>query len=272
MLDVDYAHLFFTLPKQFRIWILYNRKKLLDVLFKSVREALLDYTQKRGYKPGIVMVMHTFGADIKWLPHLHVIFTMGGMNLNMTRWTGRNKLRRSALMPIYRYKFLTYFKEAFAEEGFITPKEYAHITSKESLNSWLSQFHNTYWHIHVGDSLKEADPFIKYLSKYTKRPVIAESRILSCTEKEVTFEYLDKKAKIKKILIMPIRIFLKRLLRHIPDINYRMIRQAGIFANRVSKSTLAKAREFLGQKKKKYKKNYIPRYDNEKLSLRPNEM
>ena len=69
------------------------------------------------------------------------------------------------------------------------------------------------------------DPFIKYLSKYTKRPVIAESRILSCTEKEVTFEYLDKKAKIKKILIMPIRIFLKRLLRHIPDINYRMIRQ-----------------------------------------------
>ena len=254
ILDVDYAHLFFTLPKQFRIWILYNRKKLLDVLFKAVREALLDYTQKRGYKPGIVMVMHTFGADIKWLPHLHVIFTMGGMNLNTTRWTGRNKLRRSALMPIYRYKFLTYFKEAFAEEGFITPKEYAHITSKESLNSWLSQFHNTYWHIHVGDSLKEADPFIKYLSKYTKRPVIAESRILSCTEKEVTFEYLDKKAKIKKILIMPIRIFLKRLLRHIPDINYRMIRQAGIFANRVSKSTLAKAREFLGQKKKKYKK------------------
>ena len=254
MLDVEYAHLFFTLPQEFRIWILYNRKILLDVLFRAVRETLLDYTQKRGYKPGIIMVMHTFGADIKWIPHLHVIFTMGGMNLNMTKWIRKNKLQKNALMPMYRYRFLKYFAEAFSKEDFIIPKEYAHINTKETLTSWLSQFHNTYWHVHLGDSLKMADPFVKYLSKYTKRPVIAESRIISCSKKEVIFEYMDKKAKAKKTVTMPIRIFLKRLLRHIPDINYRMIRQAGIFANRVSKSILAKARELLGQKKKTLKK------------------
>ncbi len=254
MLDVDYAHLFFTLPQEFRIWIAYNRKKLPDVLFKATREALLDYSQKRGYKPGIIMVMHTFGADIKWLPHLHVIFTMGGMNLNMTKWVKKHNLHENALMSMYRYRFLKYFKLAFEEEGFITPKEYARIKSKETLNSWLTQFYNTYWHIGIGDTLKEADPFIKYLSRYTKRPVIAESRIISCSEKEVVFEYFDKKAKAKKVIKMPIRKFLKRLLRHIPDINYRTIRQAGIFANRVSKTMLEKARTLLGQKKKKLKK------------------
>jgi hypothetical protein len=90
MLDVPYRHLVFTLPWELRLLIQDNRKVLLNVLFRAAAEAVMSLTagepcpqgrksQKwlearrpsKLYRPGLIIVLHTFGSDLKWNPHLH---------------------------------------------------------------------------------------------------------------------------------------------------------------------------------------------------------
>ena len=250
MLDTTYAHLFFTVPKEFREWSAYNRKAMLEIYFRAVRESILEHTKQRGYKPGIIMVMHTFGADIKWVPHVHVMITLGGLSLDNKKYIKKQRIYYNAIMPMFRYRFLKYFKEAFASAGFVIPKSYSHIKTFKTFNSWLTKFYKISWYVFLGKPLEEKDPVSKYLLRYSKRPVIAESRIISCDDEYVVFEYFDKALEEQKTAKMPTQTFIKRLVRHIPDCNFRMIRHAGIFANRVSTELTALARNFLGVAKK----------------------
>jgi hypothetical protein len=105
LLDVPYRHLVFTIPWELRLLIQDNRQVLLDVLFRAAARAVLSLTAgqvwPRGrksqawlaakkkhspYVPGMIIVLHTFGSDLKWNPHLHVILTAGGLSRNGARW------------------------------------------------------------------------------------------------------------------------------------------------------------------------------------------
>ncbi|MEW6747073.1 MAG: transposase zinc-binding domain-containing protein, partial [Planctomycetota bacterium] len=105
LLDVPYRHLVFTIPWEPRLLIQDNRKVLVSVLFRAAADAVLSLTlgdpRPRGrksrkwlaarkkhkpYLPGFMTVLHTFGSDLKWNPHLHMIVTAGGLRLDRERW------------------------------------------------------------------------------------------------------------------------------------------------------------------------------------------
>ena len=78
VLQVDYHHLVFTVPWQLRSITLANPKIMINLMFKSVSEALQSWTkQYGGYIPGIYVIVHTFGSDLKYHPHFHVIRPYG---------------------------------------------------------------------------------------------------------------------------------------------------------------------------------------------------
>jgi hypothetical protein len=121
ILDVAYRHLVFTLPWQLRLPIYDNRDRLLDVLFRAAADAVLSLTagdpaplgkksrqwlagrtkkkrkrcgrgrKRRPFIPGMIAVLHTFGSDLKWNPHIHMVVTAGGLSLDGTRWVGGAK-------------------------------------------------------------------------------------------------------------------------------------------------------------------------------------
>jgi hypothetical protein len=110
MLDVPYRHLVFTLPWELRLLIQDNRKVLLNVLFRAAADAVMSLTagepcpqgRKRQkwlearqpsklYRPGLIIVLYTFGRDLKWNPHLHVIITGGGLSLDGQGWVAAPK-------------------------------------------------------------------------------------------------------------------------------------------------------------------------------------
>ena len=224
---------------------------MTDVLFTAVKTALLKYAEKRGFKPGIIMVLHTFGAAIGWNTHVHIIITAGGLSLDKKTWIKENVIPHKVIKPMYRYNFLTLMSEKFKEGKLIVPKKYAHIKTPETLESWFTQFHKKNWFVGLGKTLREADPKIKYVARYTRRPVIAESRIKNFDGKTVTFEYHDKALNEKMIKTYPVQLFIKELVQHIPDPNIRIIRNCGIFANRVKTELIKKARIALKQPKPK---------------------
>lgn len=75
---------------------------------------------------------------------------------------------------------------------------------------------------------------IQYVGRYTKKPVIAETRILDYDGSFVTFFYQDHRSKLITKNTVPVSEFIRRLIRHIPEKNFRMIRHCGLVANRVS--------------------------------------
>ena len=40
---------------------------------------------KEDFKPGFIATLHTFGRDLKWNPHIHVLITEGSAG-NFTPW------------------------------------------------------------------------------------------------------------------------------------------------------------------------------------------
>ena len=94
------------------------------------------------------------------------------------------------------------------------------------------------WFIWVGRSIANAFHAVSYVARYTKRPPIAESKILGYDGKSVTFTYKEHRMTRSEVETLSALEFLERLLPHIPDVNFRVVRYAGFYANRLRSSLL----------------------------------
>lgn len=220
---------------------------MLDTLFLVVKDILLTYSKQRGYIPGQTIVLHTFGADLKWNPHVHVIITAGGISIHNDRWIENTYFPQDVIRPMYQYAFLKQFKKLFKDGKLKIPKTYKTIRTYTAFNSWLTQFYKKEWYVRLGKSLEEKKATVRYVGRYTKRPVIAEYRIQYFDGRTVTFSYKDRATGQNTTLSLPVAEFIGKLVQHIPDMHYRTIRHSGIFANRVRTQALQKARHLLNQ-------------------------
>jgi hypothetical protein len=103
------------------------------------------------------------------------------------------------------------------------------------------------WYAHIGKRLSNAELAIRYIGRYTKRPALAESKVLAYDGKMVTFTYQDHRTTKKETLCLPVFEFIGRLIRHIPESNFRIIRYFGFYANRVRGDLLPKVFAILKQ-------------------------
>lgn len=92
---VPHRQFVFTIPFQLRNYFRLYRKPLLNALFKSVDDAfnaLLRNNAPLAYKRerrrlGYISFLHTFGRDMKWHPHIHVLIAEKYLN-------NKNELKR----------------------------------------------------------------------------------------------------------------------------------------------------------------------------------
>lgn len=113
---------------------------------------------------------------------------------------------------------------------------------------FLHFFDNLYqkiWYVHVGERLANARFTVRYIGRYTKRPVLAQTRIKEYDGQSVAFEYHDKVTQEHKLATLPAKEFMVRLVRHIADKHFRQIRYYGLYASRGKKDDLDKARVIL---------------------------
>lgn len=252
VLHVDYHHLVFTVPWQLRSIALANSKIVLNLLFKSVSISLQSWTKKYGgYLPGIYCIVHTFGSDIKYHPHIHVIITAGGLSLDKKKWidtSGEYLMPEKGLKKRFRYNVTNLLIKANDKGQLIMPW----LKKKQcflNLRGVISVISRLTWYIYIGARLLEFEVGIKYIGRYTKRPVIAETRIISCTDKWVVIRFKDYnqggKTETKKLRLFT---FITYLTNHIPEKHFRVIRSYGLFSNRLNGKLLPITRKVLKQK------------------------
>jgi Putative transposase/Transposase zinc-binding domain len=253
LLDVPYHHLVFSVPWQLRPVIAFNRKVGLNLVVRAACGCLKQWAQEqKGMRMGIVAVIHTFGGDIKWHPHVHLLVTEGGLSLDGSRWIRPYNegwlIAEASLKKMWRYHCITAFRKAHRAGAFRFPNKSRFLKKFPCFNKMLSNLYQKIWYVHIGAALGDPGATVRYIGRYTKRAVLAEYRITHYDGKFVRFRFKDY-AKGGKISYkhLPVLAFLGRLIRHIPDKHFKMIRYAGIFAPRWKARYLEQARAALQQ-------------------------
>ncbi len=256
LLDVPYHHLVLAVPWQLRADIAFNRSVGLNLVVRAAVASLQQWARdQHGMRMGIVVVIHTFGSDIKWHPHVHLLVTEGGLSLDGSRWIrpyNPGWLRKhDGLKKMWRYHCITAFRKAHKAGQLRFSKKRAYLKVYSCFNKVMSTIYKLTWYAHIGKSLLDPEATVRYIGRYTKRAVLAEYRITHYDGETVRFAFKDYARDGKtSFKVMPVLAFIGRLIRHIPDKHFKMVRYAGLFATRWKARYLAQARAALEQEEK----------------------
>ena len=245
--NCDHRHIVFTIDENLRPFFKKDHK-LLNLLFDSVNELISAYfdkiNKKEHFTPGFVCVLHTFGRDLKWNPHIHCVCSEGGAG-NSEPWrkvTHFNfKFFRKAFQKILLEKMLDAIGDSFKtvlSKSYKDHKEGFYVYAKDPKDSKNQK-----------PTLEET---IKYIGRYLGRPVIAMSRIDKYDGENVTFHYNRHEDDVYVEETIPVMDFIDRLVQHIPDRHFKMMRYFGIYAKHHKQESKIRKR-YEGLKNPQYK-------------------
>ena len=234
-----HRHCVFTIPEELRIYFLRDRR-LLDCLFQSVRDVVLRMFSKmnktENFTPGIICVLHTFGRDLKWNPHIHALISEGGAG-NITPWR---------TVKHFDYTFLrNAFRKVLLER--LTKKL---GPSFRKIKNRMYTLHADGFYVRAKPNLCTPDITVKYISRYLGRPVIATSRIDKYDGDNVTFHYTKHEDNQYVSECVPALDFIKRLIIHIPEKHFKMLRYYGLYARHHKQES--KLRRCISAEKKRF--------------------
>jgi len=228
---VPYRHIILTVSD--RLWNYFEgnakmQKVMLDTAGKVMKEIVRKFnSKKKNIEPGIVMVLHPFGRDLKTNMHVHMLMTEGGLTSD-GKWVEMPYIEYKIIRKKWQYAILTAMRKAMPNN-----KELAKDIDwcfKERTNGFNIQAERR-----IEGKTKNA---ARYMARYVRHPAIADSRIIGYDTKNVTFIY-EREKKIHTVVMDKFE-FIHNVIKHIPDENFKMVRYYGIHARRAKKRTREK--------------------------------
>jgi hypothetical protein len=241
----SWQHITFTMPSELWDFFWLNRS-LLNQIGKIAADCVKDIAAKKGVTPGIFIAIHTFGRDLKRNVHIHLSTTAGGLSFDHTQWKNLF-FHQATLMQTWRYNIIRLFREA--SELVIPSTIQKQLNHTFTFNHFLDKLYRKQWIVHCSKPSDDHKQNVSYLGRYIKRPPIAESKLKHYEGNEITFKYLDHTTKTYRNFKLTTEQFIARVVQHIPDIGFRMIRYYGFLAHRVRGKLLPLVYQLLEQKK-----------------------
>lgn len=245
--NATYYHLTFTVPDY--LWYFFKEHiELLDYLFKATAKTILTWFKQRKIIPALCPGLHSFGKDLKFNSHIHMILSAGGIMQAKGKFIWKS------------INFLPYdkmIKERFRAILLQYLKPYLDKELKEMLYSLN-------WYVYVNMRILDVEFTAQYIGRYAKKPPLAETRITGYDGRFVTFFYQERSKPGPTYSKLNVEEFILKLIQHILPPQFRMIRYYGLLANRVS-------RQFRGiiSKLLKYIQNFkvLPRWRQRQIKL-----
>ena len=253
LLPVAYYHVVFTLPALIGEIALQNPALVYDLLFKATAETLGTIAGDPKHldaKIGFTAVLHTWGSAMTHHPHLHCIVPGGGLSLDGRKWA---PCKRGFFLPVrvlsrlFRRLFLE--RLATAHDRLAFYGQLQSLTDTEAFAQYLAPLRQTEWVVYAKRPFSGPKAVLSYLSRYTHRIAISNSRLIACDQHRVTFKWKDYRAPPRqryKTLRLTIDEFIRRFLMHVLPSGFHRIRHFGLFANHVRANHLQRIRELLG--------------------------
>ena len=252
VLDIDYFHLVFTGPEELNPLIYTNQKEMYALFFRAVAETILELSEDpahMGARPGFISIMHTWGANLSYHPHVHVIAMGGGLD-SEGNWCGKTGgffLPGKALARMFKRKFLSGLGKLH-DEGMLSycgssEKYRNHYEYKELMNLCYEKE----WVTDIRESFAGAESVMRYLGRYTHRIAISNSRILRMDESTVTIMAKNYRngGKQEELTLDGVE-FVRRFLMHVPPKRFVRIRHYGLLSNHNKRKLIPICRNLIG--------------------------
>jgi hypothetical protein len=254
LLPVPYYHVVFTLPAPISDIAYQNKAIIYDILFKAAAETLITIAadpKHLGARIGITAVLHTWGSALTHHPHVHLIVPGGGISLDGQRWSSCRPgffLPVRVLSRLFRRLFLEKLVAAHDADRLQFFGDHAQLAERKSLTAYLAPLRKTEWVVYAKRPFGGPEAVLAYLSRYTHRVAIANSRLVALDDTAVTFKWKDYRAKGReraKVMTLAIDEFIRRFLIHVLPGGFHRIRHYGLFANGGRAENVARARQLL---------------------------
>ena len=214
-LPCEYFLLTFTIPAELRSLVLGRRGVaygiLMDAAANALKAILKDPRHCGAEFPGFTCVLHTWGRQLQFHPHVHVIIPAGGLNADRDLWMSS---RDAYLAPVQALSRLFRGK-------CIAGLEAAGLTEQIPTDARRKE-----WNVHCKPAGSGANA-LKYLARYVFRIAISPERIIAVTDTTVTFSYKKVNASRSRTLSLSIFEFMRRYLMHVLPMGFMKIRHYG---------------------------------------------
>jgi Putative transposase/Transposase zinc-binding domain len=256
LLPVEYFHVVFTLPAPIAAIAYQNKAVVYGLLFDIAAETLLRIAadpKHLGASIGATLVLHTWGSALTHHPHVHGVVPGGGLAPDGERWIACRPgffLSVRVLSRLFRRRFLEELVRAHDAGKLQFFGEHNGLADAQAFKAWLAPMRQCEWVVYAKKPFAGPEAVLAYLSRYTHRVAISNSRLLAMDERGVTFRWKDYRAKGKtryKPMTLDTGEFMRRFLLHVLPGGFHRIRHYGLLANGSRRASLALARELLNQ-------------------------
>ena len=256
ILNIEHRHVLFTIPKECRQFFFYDRKLLsklsavVNEIFKfcfhnisrkKLRKNKISkfsrkyFTDSNIVHYGLISIIHTFGRDLKWNPHIHAIVSLGGFTKNFDF----RKMRHFNVDTIagqWKYHVLKIIQNGEYHDSKIKKK------ALDTVAKLYREDKRFFFNVGDGD-INSTKGIIRYLGRYLARSPVAEYKITEIDDDNVTFFFNDLANNKKKTYItMPAEKFISQILIHLPPKTFKMVNRYGFYSRHIS-DELKKAME-----------------------------
>jgi hypothetical protein len=260
ILPVEYYHVVFTLPAPIADIAYQNKAAVYGLLFDMAAETLLRIAadpKHLGASIGATLVLHTWGSALTHHPHVHGIVPGGGLAPDGKSWIACRPgffLSVRVLSRLFRRRFLEELLRVHQAGKLRFFGEHAPLADVQAFKAWLAPLRQCEWVVYAKRPFAGPQAVLAYLSRYTHRVAISNSRLIAFDEQGVTFKWKDYRVKNgskgrtrHKTMTLEPGEFMRRFLLHVLPGGFHRIRHYGLLANGCRKASLTLVRELLCQ-------------------------
>jgi hypothetical protein len=223
--QVIHRHVIFTIDEGLRI-VFEKHRYLLKDLMDGAAGLLKEYLLKKKHvQAGIIAGLHTFGARGQFNPHVHMMVTMGGMKRD-GEWLTYDFFPFEMLRKQWQTVVLKLLREKLP------------LNEKKRVQTLLQKAwsdNKDGFYIYAPKQKGNVREQLRYIGRYMRKPAIGINRIKNYDGDTVEIRYVDKEDGQEKQEKMSVEEFIGRLIKHIPEEHFKVIRHYGIYARRIVK-------------------------------------
>lgn len=233
-----YYHSIFTVPFELNDLIFENQKLLYNLMFSCASDTLLTLCRDKkhmGATPGIILVLHTWGQQLNFHPHLHCCLSGGGLTESGQFTESRHKgflLPVEAIGKMFRGKFLEKLKSYYKKDSLCFTGKCVKLRNHYNWKEFIDSLYSKDWCPFIKETFNGNGNAITYLARYAYRTAISNSRIETVSEDSVSFRYKDySDNNTSKIKTVPGTEFIALFLQHVLPKRLSRVRFSGFLSN-----------------------------------------
>jgi hypothetical protein len=273
LLEVPYFHVVFTVPEDITAIAYQNKEVAYSILFQATAETLKTIAadpEHLGAEIGFFAVLHSWGQNLQFHPHLHCVVPGGGLSPDGQRWVSCRPnffLHVRVLSHLFRRLFLESLQKAFDSGKLQFFNALESLRERHAFVELLDRMKDREWVVYAKRPFAGPQPVLDYVGRYTHRVAISNHRLLDIENDQVRFQWKDYRDGGQiKTMTLSAHEFIRRFLLHVLPDGFQRIRYYGFLGNRYRKEKLDQCRRLLGmptpaEPTKPTEKDYRDRYE-----------